>query len=418
MAFIDEVYCELFAGRGGNGMASFRREKYVEFGGPWGGNGGHGGSIYFIGDEGKQTLADLRYKKHIRAEQGEHGKSKGMHGKNAEHTYIRVPLGTIVYDEKKTRFIGEVTHHEEKLLVAKGGKGGRGNIDLKTHRNPAPNMAEKGDPGEHVKIHVELKVLADVGLIGFPSVGKSTLISRLSNARPKIASYPFTTLSPNLGMVEVEDRSFVLADLPGLVENAHQGFGLGIRFLKHIERCRVFIHVLDASSDDPAKDYQSIRKELEAYDPSLLDRPEIIVLNKIDLCEESVPDIDIFPNDDVIAISALKKTGLDTLVHHVLDVLDRAPAPTTEQKNDDHKTYVLEHKTTDFVIEKKDEIFHLSGDRLKLLFERTDFTKDEAIRRFARQLRHMGVDEALRKEGAKHGDIVRIFDFEFEFLDG
>jgi GTPase len=417
MAFIDEVYCELFAGRGGNGMAAFRREKYVEFGGPWGGNGGHGGSIYFIGDEGKQTLADLRYRKHIRAEQGEHGKSKGMHGKNAEHTYIRVPLGTIVYDATKTRFIGEVTRHEEQLLVAKGGKGGRGNIALKTHRNPAPNMAEKGDPGEHVSVHVELKVLADVGLIGFPSVGKSTLISQLSNARPKIASYPFTTLSPNLGMVEVEDRSFVLADLPGLVENAHQGFGLGIRFLKHIERCRVFIHVLDATSNDPAKDYKSIRTELEAYDPTLLDRPEIVVLNKIDLKEKKVAKIDLFEKD-IIPISALKKIGLDALVHHVIAVLDRTPTPAAEKISDDHRTYVLEHKTTDFIIEKKDGVFHLSGDKLKLLFERTDFNKDEAIRRFARQLRHMGVDEALRKEGAQHGDIVHIFDFEFEFLDG
>ncbi|MFP4177174.1 MAG: GTPase ObgE [Acholeplasmataceae bacterium] len=414
MAFIDEVSCELFAGRGGNGMASFRREKYVEFGGPWGGNGGHGGSIYFVGDEGMQTLADLRYRKHIRAEQGEHGKSKGMHGKNAEHTYIRVPLGTIVYDETKTRLIGEVLRHGEELLVAKGGKGGRGNIDLRTHRNPAPNMAEKGDPGEHLRVRVELKVLADVGLIGLPSVGKSTLISRLSNARPKIASYPFTTLSPNLGMVEVKDRSFVLADLPGLIENAHQGSGLGIRFLKHIERCRVFIHVLDATSEDPARDYRIIRKELEAYDPSLLDRPEIIVLNRIDLCENREPVTDRFLKG-ALPISALKMIGLDALVDRVIETLDRAPR--SQPASDDHRTYTLEQESTDFLIERRDGVFHLSGDRLRLLFERTDFTKDEAIRRFARQLRAMGVDEALRKKGAKHGDTVKIFDFEFEFID-
>lgn len=417
MPFIDEAYCELYAGRGGNGMASFRREKYVEFGGPWGGNGGHGGSIYFVGDEGKQTLLDLRYKRHIRADQGEHGKSKGMHGKNAQHTYIRVPLGTIVFDETKTKQIGEVTRHDEKLLVAKGGKGGRGNIDLKTHRNPAPNMAEKGDPGEHLKIYVELKVLADVGLIGLPSVGKSTLISRLSNARPKIAAYPFTTLSPNLGLVESGDRSFVLADLPGLVENAHQGSGLGIRFLKHIERCRVFIHVLDGSREHPANDYQIIRNELEAYDPSLLDRPEIIVLNKIDQIEKTDDDI-AMPDQKYIKISALKNIGLDHLVRRVFNLLDRIPAQVPKTETEDHRTYVLEEKKTDFVIEKKSDGFHLSGDQLRLMFERTDFSKDEAVRRFARQLRHMGVDDALRKEGAKHGDLVKIFDFEFEFLDG
>ena len=265
--FIDEVTVEVFGGRGGNGMASYRREKYVEYGGPWGGNGGNGGSVIFVGDEGKQNLIDLRYQRHIRAKNGVNGMSKGMHGANAEHRYIKVPLGTIVYSEDKSFVLGEITAHGQELVVAKGGKGGRGNMAFATARNSTPSFAENGDPGDIRKLHIELKVLADVGLVGYPSVGKSTIISVVSKARPKIASYPFTTLQPNLGMVYIgDDDSFVLADLPGLIENAHQGHGLGIRFLKHIERCRVFLHVLDITRDDPYDDYLKINEELKQYD--------------------------------------------------------------------------------------------------------------------------------------------------------
>jgi GTPase len=283
--FIDEVTVEVFGGKGGNGMASYRREKYVEYGGPWGGNGGHGGSVIFVGDEGKNNLIDLRYQRHIRAKNGENGMSKGMHGKNAEHRYIRVPLGTVVYSENKSFFLGEITEDGQKLVVARGGKGGRGNIAFATAKNSAPDYAENGDPGEIRKLHIELKVIADVGLVGYPSVGKSTLISVVSNARPKIAEYHFTTLQPNLGMVYVGEESFVLADLPGLIEDAHQGHGLGIRFLKHIERCKVFLHVLDITREDPYQDYVKINHELEMYDEALLERPQIVVINKIDMPE-------------------------------------------------------------------------------------------------------------------------------------
>ena len=316
--FIDEVVIEVTGGKGGNGMASFRREKYVEFGGPWGGNGGHGGDVIFVGDEGMHTLSQLHYNRHIKAPNGVNGKSKGMHGANAENRYVRVPLGTIVFTEDKSRLIGEVTHHGETLVVAKGGKGGRGNIAFATHKNPAPKFAENGDKGEQLRIKVELKVLADVGLIGYPSVGKSTLISVVSNAKPKVAAYPFTTLTPNLGMVEIGDDAFVLADLPGLVEDAHQGHGLGIRFLKHIERCRVFVHILDLTHDNPYDDYVKIRHELEMYDEALLQRPELVVANKIDMPEtnEKLQKLkDKLP--DVIDISALNQTNVQSLLYNI-----------------------------------------------------------------------------------------------------
>ncbi|OHE27713.1 MAG: GTPase ObgE, partial [Tenericutes bacterium GWA2_38_26] len=281
--FVDEITVEVYGGRGGNGLAVYRREKYIEYGGPWGGNGGHGGSVIFVGDEGMSTLIDLRYKRHIKAKPGQNGMTKGCHGRGAEDTYVRVPLGTIVYTENKETKIGEITHQGQELVVARGGKGGRGNMALATHRNPAPDYAENGDPGVTRKILVELKVLADVGLVGYPSVGKSTLISVVSNAKPKIAEYPFTTLQPHLGMVTVGEESFVIADLPGLIENAHLGFGLGIRFLKHIERCRIFLHVVDLTRENPYEDYLKINHELEMYNPELLKRPQIVVANKMDM---------------------------------------------------------------------------------------------------------------------------------------
>jgi GTPase len=417
--FIDEVVVEVEGGRGGHGMASFRREKYVEYGGPWGGNGGDGGAVIFIGDEGAQTLLDLRYKRHLRATHGENGRSKGMHGKNATHLMVRVPLGTIVKTLDLKTVIGEITQHEQTLVVAKGGRGGRGNISLATSRNNAPNYAEKGDPGENLKIHVELKVLADVGLIGYPSVGKSTIISVLSNARPKIAEYPFTTLQPNLGMVEHNDRSFVLADLPGLIENAHQGLGLGIRFLKHIERCRVFLHVVALDREDPYDDYIKINYELEQYDESLLVRPQIIVMNKMDI-EGADEKIEAFRNKvinrEIYVISAIQKKGLTQLLNRIFQVLDEIPK--TESKQEEVQSYIYEPRVAPFEIQFLDGVYHLSGEGLKKIFERTDFTKDEAVRKFARQLRGMGIDDALREKGCRHGDRVKIFEFEFEFIDG
>jgi GTPase len=416
--FVDEVKIEVTAGRGGNGMASYRREKYVEFGGPWGGNGGHGGSIIFQGEEGRQTLVDLRYQRHIKAKSGVNGMSKGMHGKNAEHTIVKVPLGTIVFNEDKSLMIGEITTHGQQLVVAKGGKGGRGNIALATSRNPAPGYAEKGDPGESRLMTVELKVLADVGLLGYPSVGKSTLISVLSNARPKIASYPFTTLQPNLGMVESHDRSFVLADLPGLIENAHQGHGLGIRFLRHIERCRVFVHVLDLSTDDPFQAYLNVNHELKQYDPNLLERPQIVCLNKTDQVIDDQVIIDLknqIVDHPVVAISALEQKGLTELKETIFKTLDEHPRFVAVV--DEVRQYTFEAEEDPFTITLVDGVYELTGTALRTIFERTDFSNEEAVRRFARQLRGLGVDDALREKGIKSGDTVKIFDYVFEFID-
>jgi GTP-binding protein len=417
--FIDEVTVEVFGGKGGNGMASYRREKYVEYGGPWGGNGGHGGSVIFVGDEGKNNLIDLRYQRHIRAKNGENGMSKGMHGKNAEHRYIRVPLGTVVYSENKSFFLGEITEDGQQLVVARGGKGGRGNIAFATAKNSAPDYAENGDPGEIRKLHIELKVIADVGLVGYPSVGKSTLISVVSNARPKIAEYHFTTLQPNLGMVYVGDESFVLADLPGLIEDAHQGHGLGIRFLKHIERCKVFLHVLDITREDPYQDYVKINHELEMYDEALLERPQIVVINKIDM-PDTKEKIDVLKSKikhEIVLISAITQENVKTLMYKTLENLKNAPKIETKDE-ETHKLYEFEAQGPEFELEiSEDNVFELSGAKLKIMFERTDFTKDAAVKRFARQLRSLGVDEALREKGAKNGDIVRIFDFEFEFIE-
>lgn len=416
--FVDEITVEVYGGKGGNGMSSFRREKYVEFGGPWGGNGGRGGSVIFVGEEGKSNLLELRYKRHIKAKPGVNGMSKGMHGKNALNTYVTVPLGTIVYTPYRKSKIGEITEQGQELVVASGGKGGRGNIAFATSRNPAPNYAENGDPGEHLKILVELKILADVGLIGYPSVGKSTLISVVSNARPKIAEYPFTTLQPNLGLVGVGEESFVIADLPGLIENAHKGFGLGIRFLKHIERCKIFIHVLDLTRDDPYDDYIKINHELEMYDEILLKRPQIIVANKIDMPDtnDKLKLLKAKIKKPIIAISALQKKETTKLMFRALEELKAAPL-IEKRIEDIVKNYTFDDEGVGFTISKVDDYFEITGNKLKVLFERTDFTKDEAVKRFARQLRSMGIDEQLRKKGAVNKDIVRIFDFEFEFIE-
>lgn len=417
--FVDEISVEVYGGKGGDGVAVYRREKYVEYGGPWGGNGGNGGSVVFVGDEGKTTLIDLRYMRHIKAKPGERGRTKGQHGAGAEDTFVKVPLGTIVYTEDKSLKIGEITKHGEKLVVAQGGRGGRGNIALATHRNPAPDYAENGDPGVYRKIIVELKVLADVGLIGYPSVGKSTILSIVSNAKPKIAAYPFTTLHPNLGMVEVGDDSFVLADLPGLIENAHQGLGLGIRFLKHIERCRIFLHVVDLTRDNPYDDYIKINHELEMYDEALLERPQIVVANKTDIPgnEEKLEELKKHIKAPLIAISAHQKKEVNQLLYLTLETLKTAPK-VFEKTPEYVKNYTLESEEPDFIITKAaDGSFDLTGTKLRLIFERTDFTKDEGVKRFARQLRSMGIDEALRKEGAKNHDTVRIFSYEFEFIE-
>ncbi|MBP5445928.1 MAG: GTPase ObgE [Acholeplasmatales bacterium] len=421
--FVDEVKIKVTSGAGGNGIISYRREKYIEFGGPWGGSGGNGGSIIFVGDEGMSTLLDFRYNRHIKGNPGERGMSKGMNGRNALDTYVKVPLGSTIYDNDLNKVIGDITEHGQELVVCKGGRGGRGNIAFATHKNPCPAICEKGEAGTEKNIRIELKVLADCGLVGYPSVGKSTLISVISNSRPKIAAYHFTTLNPNLGVVGVPDgRSFVVADLPGLIEGASQGLGLGLEFLRHIERCRVIVHVIDMASVDgrnPYEDYVKIRHELESYKFDLLKRPEVIVANKMDLegAKENLEEFKKHVDKEIFPISAYTKEGLTPLLYRIRDLLDVTPNFTMYEDKDYVQEYNFTPEEEKFVIENENGVYNIKGAGLKRLFEMTDFSSYEATRRFARQLKSMGIDDELRRLGVKNGDLVKIFDYEFEFID-
>lgn len=425
--FVDEVKVELTAGKGGNGIVAYRRELKIEKGGPYGGNGGAGGSIIFIGDENLSTLLDLRYSKVIKGNNGENGRTKGMYGAAAEDTYIRVPLGTTIYDDDTNAVIGDITRHKEEVVVCKGGRGGRGNMAFASGINKCPDFAEKGEPGEHRFVRCELKVLADCGLVGFPSVGKSTLISAVSAARPKIAAYHFTTLVPNLGVVEVPDgRSFVMADLPGIIEGASQGAGLGLQFLRHIERCRVIVHVIDMAGvdgRDPLEDYENINNELKEYKMNLSKRPQIVVANKMDLpqAKDNLARFNKkYPSVEVLEISALTHENLNPLLYKIADLLD-----TTEQfslleedEKDTAVNYVFKEEEKPYTIRRdSDGVYVVEGAKLKKLFDMTNIENDTAMRRFARQLRSFGVDDELRRLGVKNGDTVRIFDYVFEFIE-
>ncbi|WP_318527059.1 GTPase ObgE [Enterococcus faecium] len=434
--FLDQVTIDVKAGKGGDGMVAFRREKYVPDGGPAGGDGGRGGDVILIVDEGLRTLMDFRFNRHFKAQPGENGMSKGMHGRGSEDTYVKVPQGTTVRDAETGALLGDLIENGQTLVVAKGGRGGRGNIRFASPRNPAPEIAENGEPGQERKIELELKVLADVGLVGFPSVGKSTLLSVISSARPKIGAYHFTTLVPNLGMVTTSDgRSFAAADLPGLIEGASQGVGLGTQFLRHIERTRVILHVIDMSGmegRDPYEDYLAINKELSTYNLRLLERPQIIVANKMDMPDapenlvkfkeqlnkekedEFADDIPVFP------ISGVTRQGLDALLNSTADLLEVTPEfPLYEEELEEETVhYGFNPEGPEFQIDRdSDATWILSGEKIEKLFQMTNFDHDETVMRFARQLRGMGVDEALRARGAKDGDLVRIGEFEFEFVE-
>lgn len=422
--FVDQVKISVKSGTGGNGKVAFRREKYVPMGGPAGGDGGRGGNVLFKVDEGLTTLMDFRYNRHFEADNGEHGMSKNKHGKDAEDLYILVPPGTTIIDEDTEEILADLTIHNQEALILEGGRGGRGNVRFTTSKNPAPHFAEKGEPGSKRNLILELKLIADVGIIGFPNVGKSTLLSVVSAAKPKIANYHFTTLAPNLGVVETRDhRSFVMADLPGLIEGAHEGVGLGHQFLRHAERTRLLIHVIDMAGiegRDPLDDYQKINEELKNYDEQLLQRPQIIVANKMDIpeAEERLKTFQKQIGEIVYPISAVTKTGIDELLYAIVDQLEKIPkTPLVEEKEEEKIVY--KHKDEEpFIISRADDgAFIVSGSEIEKLFKMTDFNQDEAIQRFARQVRHMGVDDALRERGIRDGDIVRILDFEFEFID-
>ncbi|MFA1822552.1 GTPase ObgE [Virgibacillus oceani] len=425
--FIDQVSVFVKAGDGGNGLVAYRREKYVPKGGPAGGDGGNGADIVFKVDEGLNTLMDFRYNRQFKGKRGENGMSKNMHGKNAAPFIISVPPGTTVIDEETDETIADLTEHGQEAVIAKGGRGGRGNSRFATPRNPAPDMAENGEPGIERKIKVELKLIADVGLVGFPSVGKSTFLSVVSAAKPKIADYHFTTLAPNLGVVETSDqRSFVMADLPGLIEGAHEGIGLGHQFLRHVERTRVIVHVIDMAgmeARDPYEDFLKINQEIKEYDEKLMDRPQIIAANKMDMpdAEEHLMNFKAkLPEDfPVYKISALTKDGLRDILFAIADVLDTIPKtdPITEEA-EEKVVYRYQKQEAPFKIGRDDDgAYVLSGERIEKLFKMTDFNHDEAVQRFARQLRKMGVDEALRERGAEDGDTIRLLHYEFEFIE-
>lgn len=423
--FVDLVKMEVEAGKGGDGIVAYRRELKVERGGPFGGTGGNGGSIIFVGDEGLSTLLDLRYNKVLKGNPGEKGRNKGQTGACAENTYVKVPVGTIIYEDATGRVLGDITRHLQEVVVCKGGRGGRGNMAFATGVLKCPDFCEKGEPGEKKQIRCELKILADCGLVGFPSVGKSTLIAAVSKARPKIAAYHFTTIVPNLGMVEVKDgRSFVMADLPGIIEGAHEGAGLGLQFLRHIERCRVIVHIIDmAATDgrDPYQDYLTINQELESYKMNLTKRPMLVVANKMDVpaARQNLEQFKTKVDVPVLEISAYTKENLDELLYKIADTLAVTKEFSLfEEEEEAEVEYGFTEEEAFFTIEKQsDGVYNVTGNKLQRLFEMTDFDSDYGRLRFARQLRTYGLDDALRKLGVQNGDTVRIFDFEFEFID-
>lgn len=419
--FIDEVIMEVEAGRGGDGCMAFLREKFVPMGGPNGGNGGKGADIKFVSDEGLKTLLDLRYMKHVKGDAGLNGEGKNKSGKYAIDKIIKVPVGTTITDYETGSVIADLVKHNDEVIVAYGGKGGRGNVTLATKSNPCPSFAERGEPGEVRKIKVELRMIADVGLVGMPSVGKSTLLSQITNANPKIASYHFTTLSPNLGVVKVYDDSFIMADLPGLIEGASDGLGLGHKFLKHIERTKIIAHIIDMSSSegrDPYEDYLVIRKELESFSERLLNKKEIIVANKMDLpdAKENLEKFKKKVNKEIFEISALNNQNLDKLISSLNELVKNTPQDVLyeEDVQEKHVLYKFK-KEKPFTILKEGNTYTIKGEKVEKIFKMMNFNTEEAISRFAKKLRTMGVDDELERLGVKEGDIIKVLDYEFEY---
>lgn len=422
--FVDEVEIKVEAGDGGDGCTAFRREKFIEMGGPYGGNGGHGADIIFKVDEGLHTLLDLRYQKKIKGQKGENGRGKNQHGKGAEPLVVKVPQGTVVTDLATGLIIADLSKKGQEEIIAKGGRGGRGNTAFKTQTNTAPDYSERGEEGEKKDLKVEVKMLADVGLVGLPSVGKSTIISMISKSKPKIAAYHFTTLTPNLGVTKSSDgRSFVVADLPGLIEGASQGEGLGDKFLRHIERTRIIAHVIDMSGSemrDPYEDYLLINNELKEFNPKLLEKPQIIIANKMDIApaQENLKKFKEKVSCEIFEVSAATNTGLQKVVDYLANLLDTLPVNHLydESQIESHILYKFK-KEEPFTITKEDDIWVVSGKEVERIFKMAKFNSDEAIYRFAKKLRRMGIDDKLASLGAKEGDQVRILDFYFDYKD-
>ncbi len=419
--FIDEVLIKVIAGKGGDGCTSFRREKYVAMGGPDGGNGGRGGNVVFVADNNLKTLIDLRVKKTIKGEKGLNGSGKNKHGRSAEDLIIKVPTGTTISDNDTGLIIDDLVRDGQSTIVAYGGRGGKGNKAFATQNNPAPKVSEYGEPGEERFIKCELKVLADVGLVGMPSVGKSTILSMISASKPKIGAYHFTTLSPNLGVVKYNDFAYTIADLPGLIEGSSSGAGLGDRFLKHAMRTKILAHVIDMGSFEgrnPIQDYEMINKEINAYDQKLANKKMIVIANKMDL-ELANNNLKKFkkayPNVEIIEISAINNTGLDILINRLAKLVQEIETVSIYEEDvlENHIIYKFKEEKP-YHITKEKGIWHVSGLEIEKIFKMTKFDTEESLERFTRKLRKMGVEDSLIEMGAVSGDTVQIMDYIFE----
>lgn len=425
--FVDEVKVKVKAGKGGDGIVAFRREKFVPKGGPAGGNGGRGGHVILKAEPHLTTLLDFRYQQYYNAPNGEAGSGSKQHGHDGLDLVMKVPVGTVVYEEGRDDPVADLSVPGQEFVIAKGGRGGRGNAVFASSTRQAPRFSEKGEPGEEKALRLELKLLADVGLVGFPNVGKSTIIAACSAAKPKIADYPFTTLVPNLGVVRVEEKNFVMADIPGLIEGAHEGQGLGHQFLRHIERTRAIIHVLDVSGlsgRDPMEDYEVIRTELSAYSERLADLPEIVALNKLDVtgAEEIADRVEAGLKDEgveIFRISAATNEGLTPLLYSTLRVLEEHPVPDLMEPEEEMAVIRFEEESEENYSIKRayDGAYEIIGPGVQRRVAMTDVNNEDALRRMHRQLDRMGVLGALRQAGARHGDTIRIGNTELEYVD-
>ena len=422
--FTDYVKIIAKAGNGGNGAISFRREKYVAAGGPDGGDGGKGGDIYFEVDPDSNTLVDFRYNKKFKAENGKNGEGAHKYGKSGEDLYIKVPIGTIIRDAKTNKVLADLSHEGQKELILAGGRGGKGNSHFATSTRQAPRFAQDGEKGEEKELILELKLLADVGLIGFPNVGKSTFLSMTTSATPKIADYHFTTLEPNLGVVKTDyGDSFVIADIPGIIEGASEGTGLGLQFLRHIERTRLLLHVIDVSGSEgrnPVEDFYTINKELKQYSEKLSQRKQIIVANKIDvmLDENLYTELEKVAKEnglEIYKISAATGEGISELIKHVSEILKTLPKENLIEV-EDKKVYTLEDEE-DYTIEREDGKFVIKGEAVERIMRRVNIEDNESLYYFQKSLDNLGVNQKLKEMGIHDGDIVKIDDYELEWED-
>lgn len=422
MKFLDKAKIRVISGHGGNGMVAWRREKYVDKGGPAGGDGGRGGDIYFTADENMSTLLDFKFKSVFKAPAGENGGIKGMHGACAKDLYIKVPVGTIVRDTKSGNIIADLTEHEQTVLIAKGGRGGRGNARFATAQKRAPQFCEPGEPGIERVLELELKLIADVGLLGMPNAGKSTFISAVSSAKPKIADYPFTTLVPHLGVVKKDDGgSYVIADIPGLIEGASEGIGLGHEFLRHVERCRFLIHIVDLTASNPVENYQIINNELKKHSEALGNLYQVLVLNKTDAVLEE--DIEKYKDEfkqfskEIFLISAVTGEGVNELLHFVAQKVEEIPKPVFDLDiEEDLGAYDNDDSSFEIIKAAKDA-YIISGGKINRLAKVTDARNTEQVIRLQNIMKGMGVFDELHKHGLKNGDTVIIGHLELGYYD-